>query len=395
MLKNDDADDIICKNNAFARSMVMADIKTHLRELSVATTVGAMASGKHLRLSDMYDSKVFLSLAKSVICNDISAADNLLAYSTFDGELRSIVDNGYKLGCKILSCKEFKISKSPKIEWMGNNTQKGDPIDISIDCYGFSLKEESFILKNMGLYTLLNNFIGSDYSCGIHVFSEFALNEYDKWFLYTWKCFVAYLRKHGKWTLVKGNDVSEAYLLGQNAVLTFNDITSNVPQNIKTNKHFMKHTVNQTRGKVFSKWINQELSDDEKYLNLKKKCSVTAGKKVCDTIIAGFSAEHIYKFLQIHPFEYYYAKTTSVETTVLKVPAKDDFDKVIEFRGCTYDVPASQLNIISTFENVKTGKTLKFKNECRFSHGQFNGTPEAKMYVVRNTPLTEIYIPVE
>ena len=77
------------------------------------------------------------------------------------------------------------------------------------------------------------------------------------------------------------------------------------------------------------------------------------------------------------------------------MPAQADFDDVIEFKGCTYDVPSSQLNIISTFENINTGKTLQFRNECRFSHGQFNGTPEAKMYVVRNTPLTEIYEPIE
>ncbi|MBQ8415974.1 MAG: hypothetical protein IJX13_03605 [Clostridia bacterium] len=141
----------------------MADIKTHLRELTVATTVGVLARGTALRSSDLYDSKTLFSLAKSVVCNDVSSAANLLTYPTFTGEMKLIVDNGFKLGTKILSCEEFKISKSPKIQWLGNNTQKGDPVDVVIDGYGFSLKEESFILKNMGLYTLLNNLTGSNY----------------------------------------------------------------------------------------------------------------------------------------------------------------------------------------------------------------------------------------
>ena len=120
----------------------MADIRTHLRELSVATTVGIIASGKELHLSDMYDSRKFLALANSVICNDISSADNLLDYPKFTGELRTIVDNGFKLGIKILESREFHISKKPVIRWLGNDTQKGDPIEIVIDDYAFSLKEE-------------------------------------------------------------------------------------------------------------------------------------------------------------------------------------------------------------------------------------------------------------
>jgi len=373
----------------------MADIKTHLRELSVATTVGVIASGKELYLSAMYDSIKFLALAKSVICNDISSADNLLDYPIFTGELRTIVDNGYKLGIKILESREFNISKKPVIRWLGNDTQKGDPIDIVIDDYAFSLKEESFILKNMGLYTLLNNLTGSNYARGLHIFSTFALKEYDDWFAYTWNSFIHYLQKHKKWSLTSGRNVSEAFLSGRNVVLKYNRISSTVPQNINTNRDFMDYTVAGTRGKVFSKWINNEISDDTEYLRIKHKCSVTAGKRVCNKINSEFSPENVFEFFQIYPFEYYYAKTTPIETTILRVPAQADFDDVIEFKGCTYDVPSSQLNIISTFENINTGKTLQFRNECRFSHGQFNGTPEAKMYVVRDTPLTEIYEPIE
>ena len=247
----------------------------------------------------------------------------------------------------------------------------------------------------MGLYALLNNLTGSNYARGLHVFSTFALKEYDDWFAYTWNSFIHYLHKHKKWSLTSGSNVSEAFLSGKSVVLKYNRIISTVPQDISTNREFMTNTVAGTREKVFSKWINHEISDDAEYLRIKHKCSVTAGKKVCDKINSEFSAENVFEFFQIYPFEYYYAKTTPIETTILRVPAQADFDDVIEFKGCTYDVPSSQLNIISTFKNINTGKTLQFRNECRFSHGQFNGTPEAKMYVVRDTPLTEIYEPIE
>ncbi|MBO5281989.1 MAG: hypothetical protein J6B43_02495 [Lachnospiraceae bacterium] len=74
----------------------MADVKTHLRELSVATTIGLLNSEIAFQQSDLYDRQCFLSYAKKVISNDISSADNLSAYDTFTGDLQIIVDNGYK-----------------------------------------------------------------------------------------------------------------------------------------------------------------------------------------------------------------------------------------------------------------------------------------------------------
>ena len=53
----------------------MADIKTHLRELSVATTVGLLNSGIRFTLDDLRDSRSFLafalifSLLLSVMCH--------------------------------------------------------------------------------------------------------------------------------------------------------------------------------------------------------------------------------------------------------------------------------------------------------------------------------------
>lgn len=372
----------------------MADIKTHLRELSVATTIGLYQAEIEFQPSDLYSSKRFLAYAKQVISKDISSADNLADYTVFSGDLQLIIENGYQLGRKIYNNPYFKIAKNDPIKWLGNDTQKGDPIDVSVGNYGFSLKEESFILKNMGLYQLLNNLTGSTYAPGLHIFNTFAPSEYDEWFCYTWKSFIEYLMKHQQWKLEKGKDISKAFIDGNNVVLYFNGEPSNVPVNITTNEQFMHYTSSKTREKVFSKWIKTVFSDAPKYVSLKKYCSETAGKRVSDKINAEFKPDNVYDFFQIYPNEYYYAKTTSSETTILKVPGRDDFSSVIEFQGCRYEVPTSQLNIITTFQNKQTKKILEFRNECRFSHGQFNGTPEAKMYVVRDTPLTDLYEPL-
>ncbi len=373
----------------------MADIKTNLRELSVATTIGLLNANIEFERKDLYNAKRFLAYAKKVINNDISSAKNLVDYIIFSDDLQIIIDNGYKLGKKIYKHPYFHISKNAKINWLGNDTQKNDPIDISVDHYGFSLKEESFILKNMGLYQLLNNLTGSNYPRGLHIFNIFAKKEYEQWFAYTWNSLLKYLQKYSTWQFKKGKDVSKIIYNENSILFSFNQESSCIPISIKTTSEYMNYTTSKIREKVFAKWIKDVIANDTYYIQLKKTCSKTAGKKVSDKINSEFCENNIYDFFRIDSKEYYYAKTTSTETTILKVPAKNDFHSIIEFQGCKYEVPASQLNIISTFQNKKTKKILEFRNECRFSHGQFNGTPEAKMYIGKDTSLVELYEPLD
>lgn len=369
----------------------MADLKTHLRELSVATTIGLLKNQIDFSVQDLYNSRRFYKYATEVIRNDISSAENILSEAVYTGELRSIVNNGYKLGKKIYECDHFHVHQNDEILWLGYDTQKGDPIDIYVGKYGFSLKEESFILKNMGLYELLNCMTGSHFQRGLHVFTTFAATEYDAWFAYTWRYLVAYLERNARWVLHKDSDVSECYIQDGFVVLKFNTLSKKVPVNITTNRQFMKKTTSKIREKVFAKWINDIISQDDTYIRLKRDCSASAGERICQLITNHYSPASVYRFFQVYDNEYYYAKTTHSETTVLRVPDRSSFPDVIQFSGCRYDVPQSQLNIYSTFTNTRTLKQIEFRNECRFSHGQFNGTPEAKMYVARNTSLTDVY----
>ena len=124
----------------------MADIKTHLRELSVAVTVGLLLRKYDFCLNELYNSDRFIKYAKEIIENDISSASNLLIMDNFSPKLCQIINNGYNLGEKIYQSDEFDIDEFSVIQWKGNDTQKDDPVDIVIGKYGFSLKEESFIL---------------------------------------------------------------------------------------------------------------------------------------------------------------------------------------------------------------------------------------------------------
>lgn len=375
----------------------MADIKTHLRELSVATTVGLLNLEIDFQKSDLYDSKRFWAYAKRVISGDISSADNLTTETTFTGELKQIVDNGYQLGKAIYENKHFNINKNSIITWQGNNTQKDDPIDITIGNYGFSLKEESFILENMGLYKLLNCYTGSNYRKR-HIFSDYARAEYELWFSATWNELIKTLNNAGSWSY---NDSAKQ----KSGKITMNDDTVILEYYLKgkleascvlpkqcTLSSFEDKTSSKTREQVFSKYINLNLDNNDNYNTTKKACAVAATVALAKELNANLNYNAgLPRFLRIHNRTYYYAKTTASGVEILKVPSMESFGNDIVIESIVSSVPDKQANILTTIKNKNTGKTLVLRNECRFSHGQFNGTPEAKMYYEHGGSLEVIY----
>lgn len=376
----------------------MADSKTHLRELSVATTVGLLRDGDQFEVSDLYDSRQFFALAQRVIAGDILSASNLIDEPIFKGELKQIVDNGYQLGKAIYENGYFNITKDSKITWKGNDTQKDDPVDITIGDYGFSLKEESFILENMGLYKLLNCYTGSNYKKR-HIFSDYARTEYEKWFSVTWGELLKVLNANGgTWSYndiakhksgiitVNGEKIKLEYIQGGKSIAI-----STLPKNC-TLSSFQSKTSCKTREQVFSKFIKMNLRSNTKYNESKRACAVAAtvalAKELKDNL--NYNAG-LPRFLRIHSSEYYYAKTTSAGVVILKVPSKASFGNEIVIESIESSVPDTQANILTTIKNKNTQQTLVLRNECRFSHGQFNGTPEAKMYYAHGGSLEVIY----
>lgn len=362
----------------------MADIKTHLRELSVAVTISCLKANKSFDLA--FTPIGFMEIAKNTISGDIQSADNILDLTTFNQEHIDIINNGISLGKYIYN--KFNVNNDDCIIWQGNDTQKGDPIDLVVGKYSFSLKESSFILENMGLYKFLTLLTSKEYKRGVHVFNEFALDEYNNWFKYTWNKLVDFDSWHNSYPKYKSSFiVDDAYV-----AFNFNyESECKVPISISTPEQFMKYTNPKIREKVFSKWISENLKKDTEYIRLKKICSETAGQNMCQLINNNLDTSNLARLLQLRQHEYFYAKSTGNELKVLRVPSIHDYSEEIIVDRIEYSVPASQLNIITTIKNTITDNIFEIRNECRFSHGQFNGTPEAKMYYGRNGDLSIIY----
>ena len=376
----------------------MADIKTHLREISVATTIGLLKENIKFKKEELYSSQFFWKYATELISNDISSASNIKTISNFTGEYENIINNGFNLGYAIFNNPYFNIDNNSIITWQGNNTQKDDPIDITVGQYGFSLKEESFILENMGLYKLLNCYTGSKYKKR-HIFSDYARDDYEFWFQTTWNELILYLNKHNRiWEYIdlKKNKHSIICLFDNYVQLKYyekNTLLENSTLQINCSLHEYETKTNaKIREKVFSKFINQELGNNKNYYLAKRQCAITSSKKVVEELNSNLKySAGLPRFLRIHPKEYYYAKTTGAEISIYKVPSLDSFKNEIKIESIVNSVPDSQANILTTIKNIKTGKCLTLRNECRFSHGQFNGTPEAKMYYEHGGSLEVIY----
>lgn len=366
----------------------MADIKTHLRELSVAAGIVYRISYKNPKELFQLTPKQFYQFLQSIISNNISNASNILDIAYFNADHYSIIENGIRLGEKIV---DLEICDSyNRILWLGADTQKNDPIDLIVGNTGFSLKEESYILENMGLYKYLNLLTNSKFSRGLHVFEYFAFDEYNEWFRYTWNSMLN--RIHDEWIFNNGRYTSKILIQDSVVKLIIDDkVISSLPATQLTINEYTKYTNSKSREKVFAKWINNEISNDPIYLSLKSNCSNFAGERLCSFVLNNLNPINLARLLQIYNTEYYYAKTTSKKLSIYHVPNIHEFVNEIKITDISYSVPTSQLNILTTITNQNTGNSLIFRNECRFSHGQFNGTPEAKMYYERGNDLSVIY----
>lgn len=379
----------------------MADIKTHLRELSVATILGLLKNNLPFQLKDLYNSDMFWQSASQVIDSDISNAINICDVQNYIGELRQIIDNGYQLATYIYNNPHFEITPKDPIYWLGNDTQKEDPADITVGRYGFSLKEESFILENMGLYKLLNCYTGSQYTRR-HIFKDYAPCEYEEWFSVTWNEMLKIVNSvGGQWKYLNTRKPKGALitLSGNSVVLDYLEHGRSTAKSILTLNcslvEYENNTTSKTREEVFAKFINQCLDSNYEYTLSKKACAIAASEALADELNSNLNYRAgLPRFLRIHNFEYYYAKTTPYCVDVLKVPSIKDFGDSIRIESIEASVPNTQANILTTIVNIHTGRRLILRNECRFSHGQFNGTPEAKMYYEHGGSLLTIYDPI-
>jgi len=304
--------------------------------------------------------------------------------------------NGLRLGEAIKVI--FSISSDPQISWTGLNTQSGEPIDLIINGLKFSLKEESYILENMGLYQLIYLITGSNkYQRGSHIFLEFAYPYFNAWFKKTRDLLI----KEGPlpYTYQGTGYTSHAVMVdGKTLVLQYDkgaNSSRSLIKNFPTADYdtFSKSTTSTTREKVFSKWIKANVERNKEYLQYKLECANKAGEALIQILkpYINTSPDSLSRLFRIGNEEYYYAKTTSKITEIYKVPDKKNFKDNVHIKDISYKVPSHQLNIHTVIENKDTKKQIEFRNELRYSHGQFNGTPEAKFYIVAQQDITTLY----
>lgn len=364
----------------------MADILTHLRELSFG--YGILSYNSNEREISPSD---FLKICQLNIenCSSLSLSQIAKNPSGFSIIELETIRNGIKLANFVVEKKIIATTEYPHIVWLGTDTQSGKAWDIEINNIYFSLKEDSFILHNMGLYQIMNIITDTtDYKRGVHIFKKFAMKEFELWFEATRDLAIEYLNKETFFTKdSKRKTIKLAYSKSADELYLFYFDNEQRIKNFSkcTYKQFEDKTDSQYREKVFSRFIREKLNSNERYIEAKKLCAEEAGKNLVKYLTKNIkenpSPRSLFSLFRITDKEYYYAKTTTKSIEVYRVPAQKDFSSKVKIKNIKWSVPKSQLNLITTIENIQSKKELVIRNELRYSHGQLNGTPEAKMYI--------------
>lgn len=358
----------------------MADILTNLRELSV---------GVYFFYHDSVEAitpEIFVQICKTNI-QSFDSTTNISETSIFNKLELNTIKNGFDLGKKIQEALHIS-SDNVSIKWKGN--EKDDLIDLQINDYMFSLKERSFILRNMGLYNLLNILTNTEqFKRGLHIFKQFAPAEFETWF----KTALNSIKKNQKFSYVSEHGYkSYGEIQGNNLILRLNNTTVSIPNFLNiTYDEFEKQTSSDIREKVFCKWIAATSNDN--YYDKKRECAEVAGANLQEYINNNLvsPSPSILQLFNLEQNEYIYAKNDGQNIQISKVPGL----RTVDYRNWIVEkvevsVPNSQLNLKTTVKNLENGKTCTFRNEIRYSHGQFNGTPEAKLYIESDDNLEDI-----
>ena len=373
----------------------MADIRTILRELSVI--LGFILAKYKLKFAeDFIDIKTYLNFIKKY-CKNIDECNSEIQKIEELPDMvihKDIIQNGLNLGKLIYE----KLNLEGDIIWLGAKVKSEYPFDIMIGDIGISLKEDSYILKNPSFSDYLNALVQPKVRFKhVHVFREFALGEFTKWFDYTFIKMKKisenfkindYLYKYSKrGTYIKKG--KECLIFGKNdkeITIGFSKTMDETILNSTLGGFIFEHTV--------SKWIKENLEkNDKEYERLKKDCSVRAGENLKQFIIKNLNlnTKEILELLQIYDDPYYYGKSYGAPH-LYEVPSNNECNvKLIDIE---VKVPKSQLNVYLTFDisNANGANNTKFRVECRYSHGQFKGIPEAKLYYTDNiNHLNNIY----
>lgn len=361
----------------------MADIKTILRELSVI--LGYILAKYRLTFTeDTIDVKTYLDFIRKYCKNVNECNTEIKKIEELDDFVihKSIIKNGLTLGKLLYDT----LRVDGDIYWLGANVNSKYPFDIKIGETGISLKEESFILKNPSFSSYLNALIQPNVPFQtVHVFRIFAPKEFTKWYAYTYNALFQAFTNHAYGDIIFSYEKRGTFIKRGKTGLIFgantNEIEIGVNENLneiafnrKIGGYLFEHTV--------SKWIKDNLEkQDVEYEKLKKECSLKAGENLKDFVLKNLNLDNnkLLELFQIYDEPYYYGKSSG-KAHIYEVPSNKECE--IELVDIEIKVPQSQLNVYFTFKisNSNGSNDVLFRVECRYSHGQLKGVPEAKLY---------------
>jgi hypothetical protein len=365
----------------------VADIKTILRELSVILGY-ILAKYKLTFTEDTIDVKTYLDFIRRYCknvneCNsEIQKIEELNDFIIHKG----IIKNGLLLGKLLYE----KLKLDGDIYWLGSNVNSIYPFDIKIGDTGISLKEDSYILKNPSFASYLNALVQPKQPFRtVHIFRKFAPVEFTKWYSYTYKKLFEEFNIHSSNEIIFSYGKRGTYITRGKLGLIFGDKNNKIE--IKINENLDEIEFNSGLGgyifeHTVSKWIKDNLEKkDIEYEKLKKKCSLKAGENLKNFVDKNLNLDtnKLLEIFQIYDEPYYYGKSSG-KTHLYRVPSNKECK--IDLVDIEIKVPQSQLNVYFTFKisNNNGSNDVVFRVECRYSHGQLKGIPEAKLYYTDN-----------
>jgi hypothetical protein len=365
----------------------VADIKTILRELSVILGY-ILAKYKLTFTEETIDVKTYLDFIRKYCINVNECNSEIQKIEELDDFVihKSIIKNGLTLGTLLFE----KLNLDGEIYWLGASVHSKYPFDLKIGNIGISLKEDSYILKNPSFASYLNALVQPAKPFRtVHVFRHFAPTEFSNWFRYTYTMLFEEFNGHAVNDIIFSYEKRGTFIRKSRTGLIFGTPETEIEIEANTNldeeafsskigSFLFEHTV--------SKWIKDKLEKkDQQYEKLKKECSIKAGENLKDFILENLNLDKdkLLEIFQIYEQSYYYAKGAGT-AHIYQVPSNKEC--VMELVDIEVKVPQSQLNVYFTFKitNSNGAKDLLFRVECRYSHGQLKGVPEAKLYYTDN-----------
>lgn len=357
----------------------MATARTEVSELSVCVGLNAIREHRSLPLSQfsfLEAAQNYCSLEQCWMLND---KIRNMRQNTFSEQVML----GYAMAFSIADKLNYEISD---VRWNGFSVTDDSPADVYVSGIGISIKNNSNIIGNLGLSHLTKIISDNPLPRGTDIFEHFAKREYLHWFCCAIESLPHYWHSDNEDCSVCYDD-RHLTIIHDTDIVKFNvDDIDSVPSCYdKMRKAGIKPS------KSLSKAIASMMPTAE-YIDAKSTCANKTGKAFVEYLSSNIKENGLPRLIGCRESEYWYCKGTSLRDIIInKVPSISDMQGKLRLTNIGYSVPKSQLNVLFSITNIETNRKIDMRAEARFSHGQFCGIPETKMYYANTTTPDMLY----